>query len=116
MKRLRSQLIGVAQESVLLFADYENGGPMWTGEGDREIRRRVTFPEPFRSVPTVTVGMSLLDSDKDANLRAHVLAENVARRGFEIVFRTWNDSRIARICVDWMAIGEVEDDDYWDVL
>ncbi|MEC8667985.1 MAG: H-type lectin domain-containing protein [Pseudomonadota bacterium] len=35
--------------------------------------------------------------------------------GFDIVFRTWGDSRIARARVGWMAIGEVGAPGDWDV-
>jgi hypothetical protein len=31
------------------------------------------------------------------------------------VFRTWGDSRVARICADWMALGSVRGEDDWDV-
>jgi len=31
------------------------------------------------------------------------------------VFRTWGDSKVARIRADWMAVGEVADDDAWDL-
>jgi hypothetical protein len=39
----------------------------------------------------------------------------VTTEGFEIVFRTWGDTRIARIRADWMAIGAVRDEDEWDL-
>jgi hypothetical protein len=31
------------------------------------------------------------------------------------VFRTWGDSRVARIRADWMAIGEVSGEDDWEM-
>ena len=36
--------------------------------------------------------------------------------GFEIVFRTWGDTRVARVRADWLALGEVADeDDAWEL-
>ena len=35
--------------------------------------------------------------------------------GFQLVFRTWGDTRVARVRADWTAIGPVKDDDDWDV-
>jgi hypothetical protein len=115
MKRLNTARIGIDQGSLLLFADFENGGPMWTGEGAREVRRAVRFAEPFADAPVVSVGIGLWDMDRRTNMRAEILAESVGREGFEIVFRTWGDSRVARIRADWMAIGPAPDPEFWDV-
>ena len=38
------------------------------------------------------------------------LCEN---EGFDIVFRTWNDTQVARIRVAWTAIGELPNEDDW---
>ena len=48
-------------------------------------------------------------------LRADLTVEHVTVSGFDLVFRTWGDTRIARLRVDWMAIGAMRDDDDWDV-
>ena len=34
-------------------------------------------------------------------------ADAITERGFHIVFRTWGDTRVARVRVGWMAIGAV---------
>ncbi len=88
---------------------------MWTGSGPREVRHVQTFSEPFQSPPVVTVGISMWDIDRKTNSRVDISADNITATGFEIVFRTWADTRIARIRADWMAIGQVRDDDDWDV-
>ena len=44
-----------------------------------------------------------------------LVAENVTETGFDIVFRTWSDSRIARLRASWMAIGDLPFEDDWDV-
>ena len=49
-------------------------------------------------------------------IRADISAETVTEDGFDLVFRTWGDSRIARVRIGWIAMGELSDDDDWDVL
>jgi hypothetical protein len=115
MKRL-SGIIGVQQGSRILFSDFAHDGAMWTGSGPREVRQIQSFDEPFLEPPAVTVGISMWDIDHQANARVDISADNVTATGFEIVFRTWSDSRIARIRADWMAIGAARDEDDWDVV
>ena len=88
---------------------------MWSGSGPRETRLAVRFSELFRDVPVVHLAMSMWDTDGDTNQRADLRAEAITDAGFEIVFRTWGDSRVARIRADWMAIGEVAGEDDWDL-
>lgn len=115
MKRLRNPRTGIHQGDVMVFAEFENGGSMWTGSGERERRQPVRFDEAFASPPTVQVSMSLWDMDTSVPIRAQLVAENVTTTGFEIVFRTWGDSRIARLRASWMAIGELPFEDDWDI-
>ena len=88
---------------------------MWTGTGPRERRKAVQFEEPFRSPPSVQVNVSLWDVDTGSAVRAEITAQNVTEQGFEIVFRTWSDTRVARLRVAWTAIGEVPHDDDWEI-
>ncbi|MFC3616224.1 H-type lectin domain-containing protein [Lutimaribacter marinistellae] len=115
MKYFRTHPIGIDQGDVPLFSDFEDDGEMWTGSGDRERRTPVTFAEPFRSVPAVHVTISLWDIDNTAAVRAEITAESITREGFEIVFRTWHDTRVARARATWMAIGDVSGEDDWDI-
>lgn len=115
MKKLKSNLIGIDQGDVALFSDFEDGGDMWTGEGSRERRARVHFSEAFKSAPAVTCSVSLWDVDYSTNVRADLTAQNITASDFEIVFSTWDNTRIARIRVSWMAIGELRNDDEWDI-
>lgn len=115
MKRLRNHLIGIDQGDTVLFSDYQDGGEMWTGRGQRERRRRMSFSEPFRTVPVVHVSISMWDVDNQTPLRADVMAEVITRDGFDLVFRTWGDTRIARVRVAWMAMGELRQTDEWDL-
>lgn len=115
MKRLRSHLVGIEQGDLVLFADFEHGGDMWTGSGPRERRQSVVFSQAFRSPPTVQVVPSLWDMDTKSAIRAELVTENVTERGFDVVFRTWLDSRVARLRAGWTAIGELAGEDDWDV-
>ncbi|MGB0799525.1 MAG: H-type lectin domain-containing protein, partial [Planktomarina sp.] len=114
-QRLRNHYIGVTQGDLVLFSDFDNGGPMWSETGPREVRKFVEFEEAFRSAPTVQVGLSMWDLDNQTNLRADIKAENVTDAGFDLVFRTWSDTRIARVRANWMAIGELNHADEWDL-
>lgn len=88
---------------------------MWTGQGPREVRQQQAFSETFLEPPVVTVGIAMWDMDHKANSRVDIMAENITTTGFEIVFRTWADTRVARVRADWMALGPVRDEDNWDV-
>lgn len=115
MRRFDSHILGVEQGSVSLFSDFEDDGPMWSGHGPREVRRRVTFAGTFRAAPLVQVTLSMWDVHHATNMRAEIVAENVTPEGFDVVFRTWGDTRIARMRADWLALGEVAHEDDWDV-
>lgn len=110
-----SGLIGIEQGSRILFSDFVDDGAMWTGTGPREVRQFQNFKEAFVAPPLVTVGISMWDIDHQTNSRVDITAESVTTKGFEIVFRTWANTRIARIRADWMAIGKARDEDDWDV-
>jgi H-type lectin domain len=43
------------------------------------------------------------------------VAEHITPKGFHIVFRTWADTRVARVRADWLAIGALKSADEWDV-
>ncbi|WP_417700867.1 H-type lectin domain-containing protein [Pseudophaeobacter sp.] len=115
MKRLRNLHIGIDQGDLALFSEFEEGGSMWTGEGARERRMQVPFKQTYRRVPTVHVSMSLWDMDTSAAIRAELVAENITTSGFDMVFRTWGDSRVARVRAAWMAIGDLPHEDDWEV-
>lgn len=115
MKRISTGSLGISQGNKVLFSDFADGGVMWTGQGDRESRHRIAFKEPFRDAPSVLVGVSMWDIDHKNTSRGDITAENITRNGFDLVFRTWGDTRVARIRASWTAIGALFDDDDWDV-
>lgn len=115
MKRFENRLIGIDQGEIVLFSDYESGGEMWTGTGERTRRHSIRFTERFRAPPAVHCALSMWDIDSGTNARVEVSAENVTEEGFDVVFRTWADTRVARARVRWMAVGEVHDADDWEL-
>jgi hypothetical protein len=44
-----------------------------------------------------------------------VQCEDITESGFAIVFRTWGDTKVARVRVAWQAIGELPHVDDWDL-
>ena len=115
MNRLKSHMIGVDSGDVILFSDYEDGRDMWTGRGQRERRRRIRFSENYKTAPAVQLSLSLWDVDASTVMRADLAAESVTENGFDMVFRTWGDTRVARVRIAWTAIGALPDDDEWDL-
>lgn len=115
MKKYVGSLIGIDQGNEEVFSDFANGGMMWTGQGARERRKPVTFSEPFRTIPSVQVALSLWDMDQGANVRADITADKITEKGFDLVFRTWSDTRVARVRMNWIAIGEIASDDDWEL-
>lgn len=115
MKRISSSSVGVQQGSRVLFSDFADGGVMWTGQGGRESRHVIKFKEAFTEVPSVMASISMWDTDHMHNARADIAAENVTEAGFHLVFRTWGDTRVARVRADWMAIGPVKSEDDWEL-
>lgn len=99
----------------MLFSDFEDGGQMWTGSGQRELRKMVKFSEAFAGPPAVQVALSLWDMDQKTNQRGDIAASDVTKDGFTIVFKTWSDTRVARVRASWMAFGELPHKDDWDV-
>lgn len=113
MKEISSRIIGIDQGDAVLFSDFEDDGEMWTGSGDRERRMGLTFERAFFKPPSVFVALSVWDIDNETNARADITADNITEHGFEVVFKTWGDTRIARARVRWMAIGPLQGEDDW---
>ena len=115
MKRLDSHTLGIEQGELVLFSDFQAGGDMWTGKRDRIVRRRVEFSEAFRKAPSVMVNLSMWDTDHATNTRMDLRADDITERGFDVVFQTWGDTRVARIRVGWTAMGMLHEDDDWEL-
>ena len=97
------QIVTAAGE---LFNHVDENGPMWSGDGDREVRFKLRFTASFQRIPHITLGISGMDSSCGQNLRFSLAAEAVTSESFVIVFKTWGDTKIARASVNWTAIGQ----------
>lgn len=115
MQHLQNHLIGVDQGSVLLFSDFESGGEMWNGTGPRVATQWVAFSQSFKTPPVVTVGLAMWDIDHAANQRGDLSADKIEMDGFDLVFKTWGDTRVARLRASWLAIGALPHHDDWDL-
>ncbi len=115
MLRLNSGLVGIDHGDVVLFSDFEDDGQMWRGEGPRQSRAPVSFAKPYAAPPHVQVAISMWDISNSSNIRADVQAENITVAGFDIVFRTWSDTQVARVRVAWTSFGELPNDDGWEL-
>ena len=113
MKRFVHFAVGVTNGETEIFSAFESGGPMWTGQGVRVERSMVDFAQPFLEPQVIHVAPSMWDFDRGANQRAELQAVNITVKGFELQFRTWGDTRVARIRASWMAIGPVPYEDDW---
>ena len=89
---------------------------MWVGDGQRSVRHKITFSSPFVQPPHVILSLSLMDADNSVPLRFDLKPENIDKKGFEVVFNTWLDSRFARVSVVWTAFGQHVNEDYWHEL
>lgn len=115
MRNFSSHSIGIDEGDVVLFSDFEHNGLMWSGQDARSYREPVTFSGEFLTPPSVQVGMSMWDVSNMATARMDIRAENITETGFDLVFRTWGDSKVARVRANWRAIGAVEHAENWSL-
>jgi hypothetical protein len=59
----------------------------------------------------VHVSLAMWDISNVANARADVSFENVTHEGFDIVFRTWGDTRVASVRAAGVSVGQIGSDD-----
>ena len=88
-----------------VFNHVDKNDFMWDSEGDRVIRQSIIFDQPFGAVPLVSVGLSGVDASRAQNQRFHLSVENITCFGFNLVFVTWGDTKIARASASWNATG-----------
>lgn len=115
-----SRVSGLRVESgyLALFDHIESGGVMWTGSGTRSVLRSVRFGSPFGADPAVQLSLAAIDAAHEQNLRLTLSAIGITSEGFTIECHTWDDTRIGRLAVNWMAIGPGQEESTvadWDV-
>ena len=63
----------------------------------------VKFARKFKETPKVMIGLTLIDTNKDQNVRVRAEVTHVTRIGFNIRFKPWDKSITYQIGVNWMA-------------
>lgn len=91
-----------------IFNHVDQGLPMWSGHGDRNVTVDIVFSAPFAAPPAVSLGLTGIDSAHDQNLRIRLITRNVTATGFTIECSTWHDTHIASAEISWQAIGAAE--------
>jgi hypothetical protein len=79
----------------------------WTlkdGSGERTFTWRVAFQSAFANIPMVSVGMSGLDVSSGAT-KVYLGVKSSDSEGFELEIKTWGDTRVWAVAINWLAIG-----------
>lgn len=106
MKRFSHFAVGVQQGSEVLFSAFADGSEMWTGDGPREHRHAVRFRGGFERMRPWCISACRCGTSTSKAISAWIcFADEVESGGFTIVFRTWGDTRVARVRADWLAIS-----------
>ncbi len=88
--------------------DKATGRDMPSFPNAREFRRRVDFPHDFAATPNVVVALRYIDALPGgglSNVRISADADNRTARGFDLVLRTWDKSKVFGVSVVWVAVG-----------
>ena len=75
------------------------------GDGVRAYSGRVAFDRSFNAPPVVQIGITGFDIDNGDNARLNVGIKNVDVTGFDVELRTWLNTRIWSVDLNWFAIG-----------
>jgi H-type lectin domain len=91
---------------------FDESEPGWTlldtseePERSRICRRRVNFERGFLSPPVVQIGITGFDIDHRDNARLDVEIVGVDGDGFSVELRTWWNTRLWSVKLNWIAVG-----------
>lgn len=90
-------------------ANNDASNPGWSlrdGSGERIFSRAVAFESKFANAPKVVIGLSGLDVGANKNQRVTVAAKNITDSGFDVEYRTWSDTILHGVVVNWLAYGD----------
>lgn len=96
------------QGGELTNASYSVTPDTWTllsGTGERKFTTHVDFKEPYKQPPVVVLSISGMDVLNSANNRLVVAPKNVTANGFDVEYKTWGDSQIWSVFLNWTAFG-----------
>ena len=63
----------------------------------------IKFKPAFKKPPKVMIGLTLVDTHKDQNVRVRATVTSVGTHGFWLKFKPWHTSITYQIGVNWMA-------------
>lgn len=89
-----------------LFRHVDPDAYMWVGDGDRSVIMPIKFERRLETNPLVFLSLQSIDASQGHNLRFDLSAENVTTRGFDVVFSTWFDTKIASCSISWFAFSQ----------
>ncbi len=87
------------------YADRNTTGwRLHQGSGVRDFTMHQTFSRPFEQAPVVVVSLAHTDSSSNATTdRLQVFPTNVTQAGFDVVFRTWDNTQVYGSAASWVA-------------
>ena len=66
----------------------------------------VQFDTPFSNIPIVHVGLSGFDIDNRDSARISVHTATVTSNAFDLVIKTWHNTRVYKAEISWIALGQ----------
>jgi len=93
-------------------ARFDESQPGWAllapgsdGGGARTFAGRITFDRAFNGTPVVQIGITGFDIDNGDNARLNVGITAVDGSGFDVELKTWWNTRLWSVDLNWIAIG-----------
>lgn len=93
-------------------ARFDESQPGWTllgpgldSGGYRTFTGQVLFDRSFTAPPVVQVGITGFDIDHRDNARLNVGIVGIDEHGFGLQLRTWWNTRLWSVELNWIAIG-----------
>jgi hypothetical protein len=93
-------------------ARFDQSQPGWTlldqgleSGGFRAFTGHIAFERAFATPPVVQVGITGFDIDHRDNARLNVGIIGIDENGFQLTLRTWWNTRLWSVDLNWIAIG-----------
>ncbi len=84
----------------------DSGWTLNRGTGERVDKYYNGFTRPFTKAPKVMVALSHIDAAKSTNVRIDVQAINIDSNSFDIQMKTWSDTIVYGLAVEWIATDD----------
>ena len=83
---------------------WATGDVFETGTGERNHSYTIPFGATLCEKPKVQIGITGFDTSKDVNQRLTVTVTAVTKTDFTINIKTWADTKIYLVNINWIAI------------